>query len=184
MPIHNLKDATRRDFINTTIAGTAGVVVTGLANSPEAFAQDDRATIVAQIKAQRDATVQSLREWIALPSIAAENIGYPKGAEYMAQLAREAGFTHVELIPTKGKPGVFATLDVGAPTTLGLYFMYDVKQYDPAEWTQPPLEGRIIDRPGLGKVMIGRGALWTEEEIKAMADYLGTVYGGNAGRKQ
>jgi hypothetical protein len=25
--------------------------------------------------------------------------------------------------------------------------------------------------------MVGRGALWTEEEIKAMADYLGTVYG-------
>ena len=25
--------------------------------------------------------------------------------------------------------------------------------------------------------MIGRGALWTEEEIKAMADYLGKSYG-------
>ena len=25
--------------------------------------------------------------------------------------------------------------------------------------------------------MVGRGALWTEEEIKAMADYLGAVYG-------
>jgi len=24
--------------------------------------------------------------------------------------------------------------------------------------------------------MVGRGALWTEDEIKAMADYLGTVY--------
>ena len=25
--------------------------------------------------------------------------------------------------------------------------------------------------------MIGRGALWTEDEIKAMADYLGKTYG-------
>jgi hypothetical protein len=25
--------------------------------------------------------------------------------------------------------------------------------------------------------MIGRGALWTEEEIRQMADYLGAVYG-------
>ena len=25
--------------------------------------------------------------------------------------------------------------------------------------------------------MVGRGALWTEEDIKAMADYLGAVYG-------
>jgi len=24
--------------------------------------------------------------------------------------------------------------------------------------------------------MVGRGALWSEEEIKAMADYLGKVY--------
>ena len=29
-----------------------------------------------------------LQDWIALPSIAAENVNYPKGAEYMAQLAR------------------------------------------------------------------------------------------------
>ena len=36
---------------------------------------------------------------------------------------------------TDGKPGVFATLDAGAPKTVGLYFMYDVKQFDPAEWT-------------------------------------------------
>lgn len=28
--------------------------------------------------------------------------------------------------------------------------------------------------------MVGRGALWTEEEIKAMADYLGAVYGRQA----
>ena len=32
--------------------------------------------------------------------------------------------------------------------------------------------------------MVGRGALWTEDEIKAMADYLGAVYGNNAGKKQ
>ena len=27
--------------------------------------------------------------------------------------------------------------------------------------------------------MVGRGALWTEEEIRAMAQYLGTTYGRN-----
>ena len=35
------------------------------------------------------------------------------------------------------------------------------------------------DRRGWESVlyrMVGRGALWTEDEIKAMADYLGTVY--------
>jgi mono/diheme cytochrome c family protein len=28
--------------------------------------------------------------------------------------------------------------------------------------------------------MVGRGALWTEEEIRAMAEYLGTTYGRTA----
>ncbi len=28
--------------------------------------------------------------------------------------------------------------------------------------------------------MVGRGALWSEDEIKAMADYLGKVYGKDA----
>jgi acetylornithine deacetylase/succinyl-diaminopimelate desuccinylase-like protein len=63
------------------------------------------------------------------------------------------------VIETDGKPGVFATLDAGAAKSVGLYFMYDVKQFDPAEWTSPPLEARIVDRPGLGRVMVGRGAV-------------------------
>ncbi len=48
----------------------------------------------------------------------------------MKQLALDAGFQHAEIVPTKGHPSVFATLDAGAKDTLGLYFMYDVKQVD------------------------------------------------------
>jgi len=120
---------------------------------------DDLADVRAQVARQHDQSVKRLQEWIALPSIAAENLNYPAGAEHMAQLARDAGFQHVAIIPTKGKPGVFATLDAGAKTTVGLYFMYDVKQYDPAEWSSPPLEARLVDRPNVGKVMMGRGAV-------------------------
>lgn len=119
----------------------------------------DLAPVRAQLAAQHDANVQRLRDWIALPSIAAENLNYPQGADYMAKLLLDAGFDKAEIIPTDGKPGVFATLDVGAPTTVGMYLMYDVKQFDPAEWSSPPLEGRIIDKPGIGKVMMGRGAV-------------------------
>jgi acetylornithine deacetylase/succinyl-diaminopimelate desuccinylase-like protein len=150
----------RREFLHGAVAGAA-VFSLGDLRLPFATA-DDRDKVIAQITAQHDATVRMLRAWIALPSIAAENINYPQGPEYMARLAREAGFQRVELVPTAGKAGVFATLDAGAPTTLAIYFMYDVKQYDPAEWSSPPLEGRIIDRPGMGKVMIGRGATNTK----------------------
>lgn len=108
---------------------------------------------------QHDTSIKRLQEWIALPSIAAEDLNSVEGAEFMAKLARDAGFQKVEIIQTSGKPGVFATLDAGAEKTVGLYFMYDVKQFDPAEWSSPPLEARIVDRPGVGKVMIGRGVV-------------------------
>lgn len=106
-----------------------------------------------------DASVKRIQEWIALPSIAAEDRDMDKGCDYMMALARDAGFQHVEKVPTKGHPGVFATLDAGAKRTIGIYFMYDVKQFDPAEWSSPPLEARIVDKPGFGKVIVGRGAV-------------------------
>jgi acetylornithine deacetylase/succinyl-diaminopimelate desuccinylase-like protein len=75
------------------------------------------------------------------------------------RMLREAGFGQVTRIPSDGQPGIVATLDAGAPRTLGLYFMYDVKQVDPAEWTSPPWEAALVDKPGLGKVLMGRGAV-------------------------
>src|SRR6266550_1262036 len=122
-------------------------------------APDDLSNIKAEITKQRDEAVKRLQDWIGQVSIAAENRGYPEGAEYMAKLARDAGFQQATVINTDGKPGVFAMLDAGAPKTVGLYFMYDVKQFDPAEWSSPPTEAQIIDKPPLGKVMIGRGAV-------------------------
>src|SRR5437773_5269979 len=120
---------------------------------------DDLSDIRREITKRHDEAVKRLQDWVALPSIAAENRNYPAGAEYMAKLARDAGFQTATVISTDGKPGVFATLDAGAAKTVGLYFMYDVKQFDPAEWTSPPLEARLVDKPGLGKVIVGRGAV-------------------------
>jgi acetylornithine deacetylase/succinyl-diaminopimelate desuccinylase-like protein len=130
-----------------------------LALAAPAHPADDLAGIRAEVVKRHDEAVRRLQEWIALPSIAAENRNYPAGAELMAKLARDAGFQHAVVLDTDGKPGVFATLDAGAPKTVGLYFMYDVKQFDPAEWTSPPLEARLVDKAGVGKVIVGRGAV-------------------------
>ncbi|HEY3586407.1 MAG TPA: M20/M25/M40 family metallo-hydrolase, partial [Myxococcaceae bacterium] len=113
----------------------------------------------AEIARRHDENIQRIQAWIGEPCIAAEGKGYETGFPYFMQMLRDAGFQKVEQVPTSGKPGVFATLDAGARRTLGLYFMYDVKQVDPAEWSSPPFEGRLVDKPGFGKVIVGRGAV-------------------------
>jgi acetylornithine deacetylase/succinyl-diaminopimelate desuccinylase-like protein len=144
----------RRAFLQSAAAGAAflapGIVLA------EA---DDLDAIRAAVAAGHDDAVKRLQEWIRHPTIAAEQLNVDSGADYMMGLARDAGFQKVEKVPTSGVPGVFATLNAGAKRWVGIYFMYDVKQFDPAEWQHPPLEGRLVDRPGTGKVIVGRGAV-------------------------
>jgi acetylornithine deacetylase/succinyl-diaminopimelate desuccinylase-like protein len=144
-------------------------------------ADDDFSAIKTEIGKRHEQAVQRLQDWIRQVSIAAENRGFPEGAEYMAKLARDAGFQNAVVIKTDGKPGVFATLDAGAPKTVGLYFMYDVKQFDPAEWTSPPNEARIVDKPALGKAIVGRGAVNQKGPQAAVLAALHAIRG--AGRK-
>jgi acetylornithine deacetylase/succinyl-diaminopimelate desuccinylase-like protein len=127
--------------------------------STAAFAETpNRSQLAAAVKAAHGENLKRLQDWIAHPTIAAEKLNVDGGADYMRKLLLDAGFQHAKVIETDGVPGVFATLDSGAPTTLGLYFMYDVKQFVPSEWSSPPLEGRLVDRPE-GKAVIGRGAV-------------------------
>jgi acetylornithine deacetylase/succinyl-diaminopimelate desuccinylase-like protein len=154
-------EVNRREFLHGAAAGAAGFALGG-SHAGSLFVPGLQDAVTAQIATQHGATLKMLQDWIAHPSIAAEDRGYPAGAEYLAQLAHDAGFQHVEIVPTKGKPGVFATLDAGAPTSLALYFMYDVKQFDPREWSSPPLEARLVEKPGLGRIIVGRGATNTK----------------------
>ena len=128
-------------------------------NSGQAAFGDITNAIHAEIVKRHDESVRRLQTWIQQPSIAAENRGMNEGCELTMQMLREAGFQQVTKVPTDGQPGIFATLDAGAPKTLGLYFMYDVKQADPAEWASPPFEARLVDKPGFGKAIVGRGAV-------------------------
>jgi len=115
--------------------------------------------VIAEIAPNHDEALDRLRKWIALPTIANMGVNHQEGAEFMRQLALDAGFQKARIVPTSGVDGVFATLDAGAPTTLAVYFMYDVKHYEPAEWSSPPLESRMIDKEGEGKAIVGRGAV-------------------------
>ena len=153
----NYADVDRREFIQ----GALALSVSSVFSAPPSAAAENAAmeSVLTQVPKLHGQTVKALQSWIALPSIAAENRNFPQGAEYMAQLARDAGFGNIEVISTSGKPGVFGMIDAGAPASVGVYFMYDVKQFDPSEWSSPPLEGRLVQKEGLGTVCMGRGAV-------------------------
>ncbi len=167
----------RRAFLQDVTAATAGLALPRSLWSQ----QSDLAPVFAQIEQQHDATVQRLQEWIRQPSIAAENRGVDAGCELTMRLLRDAGFQQVTKVPSDGQPGIFATLNAGAPRTLGLYFMYDVKQVDPAEWSSPPWDAALVDKPGLGKVVMGRGAVNQKGPEAAFIAALHAIRG--AGRK-
>ncbi|MBZ5630033.1 MAG: M20/M25/M40 family metallo-hydrolase [Acidobacteriia bacterium] len=145
----------RRDFLTTAAVGAATLAFPRFAPADDS----DLKPVWAEIEKRHDEAVHRLQQWIRQPSIAAENRGMTEGCELTMRMLRDAGFENVSKIPTDGQPGIFATFDAGAPRTLAIYFMYDVKQVDPAEWSSPPFEAALVDRPGLGKVVIGRGAV-------------------------
>jgi len=171
-----MNQLTRRDFLGATAVSAAALAF------PQVLRSDDGLdAIQAEIVKRHEEGVARLQEWVRQPSIAAENRGMNEGCELMMRFAREAGFQQVTRIPTDGQPGVFATLDAGAPKTVGLYFMYDVKQADPSEWSSPPWEARIVDKPGFGKVVMGRGAVNQKGPEAAFLAALHAIHG--AGRK-
>src|SRR5213594_1913086 len=165
----------RRTFIKGTAAGALAVTWTRLAWS----AENDLNPIREEIEKRHDEAVRRLQDWIHQPSIAAENRGVSEGCELTIRLLRAAGFDHATRVPTDGQPGIFATLDAGAPRTLGLYFMYDVKQVDSAEWSSPPWDAALVDKPGLGKVVIGRGAVNQKGPEAAFLAALHAIRGAN-----
>jgi acetylornithine deacetylase/succinyl-diaminopimelate desuccinylase-like protein len=149
----------RRDFLATTAMTAASVAFSPYAPAQNSPQDSEIAPIWSEILKRHDESVQRLQTWIKQPSIAAENRGMNEGCQLMMEMLRDAGFQQVTKVPSDGQPGVFATLDAGAPKTIGLYFMYDVKQVDPAEWSSPPFDAALVDRPGLGTVVMGRGAV-------------------------
>jgi acetylornithine deacetylase/succinyl-diaminopimelate desuccinylase-like protein len=170
----------RREFIQGAAATAAALAFPG-SRAWAGVDAADLAPVRREIEKRHDESVQRLQTWIRQPSIAAENRGMNEGCTLTMEMLRDAGFTGVTKVPTDGQPGIFATLDVGAPRTWGLYFMYDVKQVDPSEWTSPPWDAALVDKPGLGKILVGRGAVNQKGPEAAFLAALHALRG--AGRK-
>ncbi|PWU08980.1 MAG: twin-arginine translocation pathway signal protein [Terriglobia bacterium] len=164
----------RRAFL----AGTAAALTTAAARAATAL---DLKPIESEITKRHDESVRRIQDWIKQPTIAAENKGINEGCELMMRLLRDAGCGQVIKCPTDLHPGVFATLDAGAPKTLAVYIMYDVKQVDPSEWSSPPFTPTLVDKAGLGKILVGRGAVNSKGPQGAFLAAVHAIRG--AGRK-
>ena len=106
----------------------------------------------------RDAHLDELKTWIAIPSISAEpdRAGdVRRCCEHIVERMREIGLT-ARMLETDGNPLAYGEW-LGAPgkPTVLIYGHYDVQPVDPLElWTSPPFEGTIRD----GKIF-GRGSV-------------------------
>ncbi|HET9448333.1 MAG TPA: M20/M25/M40 family metallo-hydrolase [Steroidobacteraceae bacterium] len=145
----------RRNVLKGAIASAAAL------SSASAFAAASSSKLKAirkAVDAGYDSSLQRIQDWVRLPTVAAEQLNIQEGADYMARLASEAGFSRVRKVATGGSPAVFGKIDAGAERTVGLYFMYDVKQYDEPNWSSPPLEPTFFDHPQ-GRALRGRGVI-------------------------
>src|SRR5499427_6920641 len=101
----------RRTFLQGAAAAAA---LTAMPRWAQAH-PDDFSAIGAEIEKRHDEAVKRLQTWIRQPSIAAENRGMSEGCELMMQMLSEVGFQSVSKVSPDGQPGIFATLDAGAP---------------------------------------------------------------------
>jgi acetylornithine deacetylase/succinyl-diaminopimelate desuccinylase-like protein len=119
---------------------------------PEITIMPDFARIDAHIDAHLDSSIAELARLVAVPSIAAQNLGLEPCAALVAELLKARGFA-VEIVPTAGAPVVLAERAGRGDRTLLFYNHYDVQPPEPLElWESPPFELTRRD----GKVF-GRG---------------------------
>lgn len=118
----------------------------------------DYADIYAYLGRQRERNLAQLQRWVRQPSISAQNQGIAQMAELLRADLQQLGFRDTALVPTSGHPGVYGYYDAGAEHTLVVYMMYDVQPIEPAGWKVDAFAGALVDEPGLGKVLMARGA--------------------------
>jgi acetylornithine deacetylase/succinyl-diaminopimelate desuccinylase-like protein len=113
----------------------------GAGSTPEGLEQ-----VFAHIKANEEAFIRRVMDYVRHPSISAHNIGIREVAALLVDMLSGLGL-QAETIATENHPMVLARWEKkpGAPTVL-LYGHYDVQPPDPLEeWVSPPFEPTIRD---------------------------------------
>ena len=127
-----------------------------------------RERAVAYVREHREAFLESLKEFLRIPSISttpehADDVR--EAAEWVADYLRALGLANVRVYPTSGHPVVYGeslAAGEGAPTVL-IYGHYDVQPADPLDlWETPPFEPSIR-----GEHIYARGATDMKGQVMA-----------------
>ncbi len=100
------------------------------------------------IEGQRDHHLAELCEFLRIPSVSAKSEHKPdieRGAGWVAENLRAAGFKKVEIIPTALHPLVYAeSLEAPGKPTILFYGHYDVQPAEPLDlWTTPAFDPTV-----------------------------------------
>ena len=101
--------------------------------------------------------LERTRALLRQPSVSATGEGIRDCAEMVRGMLAEFGCT-TQVWGETGHPVVYGEIDVGAPTTLLEYEMYDVQPVgDLDKWMSPPFAAEIHDLPDVGRSIVSRG---------------------------
>src|SRR5690625_4816327 len=114
-------------------------------------------TVFKQIEKDFNNHIEELQRFIQQPSVSAENLGVFEMANIVADKIKSLG-AECEIVETEGYPIIHGFLDAQADKTILFYMLYDVQPATDDGWVAPPFVAEIVDLPGKGPSIVGRGA--------------------------
>jgi acetylornithine deacetylase/succinyl-diaminopimelate desuccinylase-like protein len=137
----------------------------------------------AYVARERARIVDTLFDWLRIPSISADparSADVEASAAFCAARMRDAGLEDVMVLATGGGPAVTASwlhAGDGAPTVL-VYGHHDVQPVDPLEeWTSPPFEPTVVEGECLARGAIDdKGqVLYQVEAARGLLETFGSL---------
>ena len=109
------------------------------------------------IESRRELNLSELKDFLRIPSVSTKSEHKPdinRAAQWVADRLHGAGFSKVDIIPTKMHPLVVAeSLEAPGKPTILFYGHYDVQPAEPLDlWTSPPFDPTVR-----GGNLYGRG---------------------------
>lgn len=121
---------------------------------------NDLKKIHSYIDEHTDEHIEKLRNLVKQPSISVENYGTKKCSGMIQDWMRNIGFHRVDMYAADANPIVFGEFKSDNPEnsrTLLVYGAYDSNPVEEDNWSHPPFEGKIIEKPKIGTCLVGRG---------------------------